>query len=622
MKRQAKNKSVTTNRKVKKNRQSKRVVWMLGILVTGLVITVTTFVAQQRYNTQQYASSNDLYVAPTGNDGNNGSQSAPYLTIQKAADVATPGTTVHVLPGTYTKGITINVSGTATAPITFISDTKWGAKLVTTGTSGVKSYIIRNNGSYIRIINFDMSSNGVSDGIDNFGSNNFVQGNHIHDMANIKCTGSPGGAALGDDAGSNNTYDSNVVNNIGGYPTKCDYVHAIYVDDSGDVVTNNITYNNAGNGLYTNHGSGSITFANNLSFANAEYGLGINGSSGADNIVASNNILVSNGIAGIKTWSTVTGTHNQLTNNLLYNNASLYIQGGTVPLKNTITADPQFVNYQSNGTGDYHLKSTSPAIDAGVALGAPAMDYEDNSRPQGNGYDIGAFEFGVAATPTTAVSDTPVPSTAPTSTPVLPSATQTPTLTPTPATFILGQDNFHRANQTYWGTASDGNVWKGDAASNKIFSISSNVGQIKKGTSTYNAILGSSVVNAQVLFTGSLSNYSNTNIGAVVRFTDANNWYKAYLDGKNLVIQKKVNASTTTLKNVSYSARGGTNYSLRFQVVGTTLSAKVWVTGKTEPTSWTATVSDSSLASGYCGLRVQLTSSITASYTSFVATAL
>jgi hypothetical protein len=58
----------------------------------------------------------------------------------------------------------------------------------------------------------------------------------------------------------------------------------------------------------------------------------------------------------------------------------------------TITADPQFVNYQANGTGDYRLKSTSPAIDKGTATSAPTTDIDCYARPRGAAHDIGAYE--------------------------------------------------------------------------------------------------------------------------------------------------------------------------------------------------------------------------------------
>jgi len=47
--------------------------------------------------------------------------------------------------------------------------------------------------------------------------------------------------------------------------------------------------------------------------------------------------------------------------------------------------------------GDYHLQSISQSIDAGAALfqriRAPSTDMDDQPRPQGAGYDIGAYEY-------------------------------------------------------------------------------------------------------------------------------------------------------------------------------------------------------------------------------------
>jgi hypothetical protein len=53
-----------------------------------------------------------------------------------------------------------------------------------------------------------------------------------------------------------------------------------------------------------------------------------------------------------------------------------------------LSADPRFVSYP----GDLHLQSGSPCLDRGTAAGAPATDAEGRARPQGAGYDIGAYE--------------------------------------------------------------------------------------------------------------------------------------------------------------------------------------------------------------------------------------
>ena len=60
-----------------------------------------------------------LHVAPDGDDANPGTEALPWRTIQKAMNAATPGSTVNVHAGTYRERLTLNVSGTADAPIVF-----------------------------------------------------------------------------------------------------------------------------------------------------------------------------------------------------------------------------------------------------------------------------------------------------------------------------------------------------------------------------------------------------------------------------------------------------------------------------------------------------------------------
>ena len=55
-----------------------------------------------------------------------------------------------------------------------------------------------------------------------------------------------------------------------------------------------------------------------------------------------------------------------------------------------VVGNPQFADAAK---GDFHLSAGSPFIDKGSATGAPAADFDGVKRPQGAGFDIGAYEF-------------------------------------------------------------------------------------------------------------------------------------------------------------------------------------------------------------------------------------
>lgn len=225
-----------------------------------------------------------------------------------------------------------------------------------------------------------------------------------------------------------------------------------------------------------------------------------------------------------------------------------------------------------------------------------------------------AIQMGSVSTPTPSptMGMTPSPS---------PSATSTPSPSPTAGT-TLAQDNFQRANQTHWGIASDGQAWGAGASNLGSFSINNNVGQIvSSGTNGYTGVLGPSAADAEVVFSGSLTSLGSNTMGTVLRWGNTNNFYKAFINGYSLSIFKKVNGSLTKLQSVAFTAKAGTSYTIRFSVVGTTLSASAWQTGTSEPGNWMVTATDSSLSSGYCGVMMYMAGGVTADVTSFQADA-
>jgi hypothetical protein len=193
--------------------------------------------------------------------------------------------------------------------------------------------------------------------------------------------------------------------------------------------------------------------------------------------------------------------------------------------------------------------------------------------------------------------------------PVFPTGTVRPTMPSTPTTgavTILAQDTFKRANQVFWGTATDGRQWIGDANSIEVFSIVGNAGQIDHAQGTFNAILGPVTTNAEVVFSGMVNQFATgaaVNMGAVLRWTNASNWYKALINGSNLQILRSVNGKTASLGSVPFGAQGGVSYTLRFRAIGAALFVKAWQSNQPEPNAWMLTVMDTMLSKGSGGLR-------------------
>ena len=340
-----------------------------------------------------------FYVAParSGSDSADGSAQHPWATMQHAADSVAAGDMVHVASGKYTtsaSGIRTNTSGSAGTPITFVSDVKWGAQLYNHG--GVSSQQVWDNrANYIIIKNFDMSGNGadgVWGGINNTGSYCQFIGNYIHDIAVPNGMTSGGGGGIHtwqvNSLGGHNTIVGNFVARIG-TPGGGNLWHGIYEVGPYAYIANNIVCHNMATGITNGHYSHDQQIVNNLMFGNGNAGIWIGGDGPVtdDYSYVANNISVFNGGSGIYESSSYVGIHERYIDNCVYGNSKTAIvrrSGYLYPDTGTVAADPHVVNYQSDGSGDYHLTSTSPCIDAGSSLDAPSTDMDGVVRPQGD----------------------------------------------------------------------------------------------------------------------------------------------------------------------------------------------------------------------------------------------
>ena len=142
----------------------------------------------------------------------------------------------------------------------------------------------------------------------------------------------------------------------------------------------------AGIALDGNAGSLIATVVNNT-IADGENGILAEATSGTISGLVANNVVVANAVDGIDIEASLSST---LTNrdNLVFGNGTDFPQVAAGP--GTVTSDPRFV-----GVGNYHLKPSSPGIDAGDDSDVPSdlmADLDGNLRNQGRHVDIGAYE--------------------------------------------------------------------------------------------------------------------------------------------------------------------------------------------------------------------------------------
>ncbi|RAR43877.1 right-handed parallel beta-helix repeat-containing protein [Paenibacillus sp. MDMC362] len=177
---------------------------LVKALLVGLSITVFGLESGNVQSSPLSGAGTEYYVATDGSDSNPGTVSAPWKTLQHAADEADPGSMIYVRGGVYNQKLKITRSGTASqGPITFKNYGSEKAIIDGTGLSvnGIEGLVELTNVNYIMIQGLEIrnytttSRNAVPVGIYVQGSGGFINltNNKIHD---IKSTFTPSGSDL------------------------------------------------------------------------------------------------------------------------------------------------------------------------------------------------------------------------------------------------------------------------------------------------------------------------------------------------------------------------------------------------------------------------------------------
>jgi len=389
----------------------------------------------------------DYYVAPGGSNAASGlAPGTAWATLQHAADTVVAGDTVHVADGNYV-GFDIRTDGTAGNPITFVAQ---GSAAAITANNGVTSdginienaayitidgFIVNNRtragiravlSDHVTIRNCSCGNNGTWGIFTGFTDDIVIENNETY------------GSVIEHGIYVSNSGDRPVIRGNHSYDNNANGIHMNGDESQGGdgtisdaLVENNVIHGNGdagGSGINMDGVTNSIV-RNNLLYDNHASGISlykIDGATGSTGNLVINNTVI-NASDGRWCINIIGGsTGNTVRNNILYNYHSfrgvIVIDASSLSgfssdynsLMNRMSpdgdatildlADWQAEGYDANSfvatptdhfvnpASDFHLLTTSPAIDAGTSTNAPGTDIEGGARPVGSGHDLGAYE--------------------------------------------------------------------------------------------------------------------------------------------------------------------------------------------------------------------------------------
>jgi hypothetical protein len=350
------------------------------LLLAVAVISFTTA-------SSSVAPAASYYMAPNGSDSNTGAIFSPWKTVGFASGKLKAGDTLYARGGTYTGqlGVSWNSpSGTASAPITWkgypgetpIFDGQ-GADSGFLAVNGTDWFIIEG----ITIQNYYgcCAAIWIGGSSSNYAENNIIRNNTILNQGTVTSNQSHGIYCSWHNRNLEISGNA-ILRTKGGAGIHCYHDPGL---ENGKIYNNVIDGNNTANWGIVLRYTKDIEVSNNTVINTTPYP-----SQGSDiDYWGSTGITIRNNILSLPTYGNGSAT---CSHNLFVRDAK---GGNTLPncgTNNLTAASAGFVNALG---GDYHLESTSPAIDKGTTISSVTQDKDGIPRPQGNGYDIGAFEF-------------------------------------------------------------------------------------------------------------------------------------------------------------------------------------------------------------------------------------
>lgn len=395
------------------------------------------------------ARSVDYYVSPGGSDAADGlAPASAWATLVHAAAEVGPGDTVRVADGDY-QGFYLTTSGSAESPIHFLAEgdavrivqdnpiTDDGINLEGASHVIVEGFVVDGRtragiravlGSHVTIRGNRLGYNSrwglftgfvddlLAEGneahhsqdehgiyVSNSSDRPVVRGNHLHhNHANGLHMNGDADACCGDGLIEDALVENNVIhgNGVGGGS-------GINLDGGvGAVIRNNLLYDNHASGisLYRIDAAGPSTgnlVVNNTIVNAADGRWCVNLRDGATGNTVRNNILYNhhsyrgalsvsaNSLPGlVSDYNAVIGRFTTDDGDSVLDLAGWQALGHDV---HSVSATPGEL-FLVPGS-DFRLLPNAPAVDAGIASGAPATDLDGAPRPVGDGFDVGAYEL-------------------------------------------------------------------------------------------------------------------------------------------------------------------------------------------------------------------------------------